>query len=269
MHDSRRGPGTYYRYQPRRINAYLEPADPSTLLQQDPNDKRRAVLTSFKVHASVLQRIRKGSDRYAPIVLPRDYEVVGEVHPSEMESDAQRQARMDGQEWIWNYVWKRRVNYFLTLAVTIGLLALPLIQMVWKPAPCTSNCYLGAGIRAIGGILPSALDPWVQAYAAAPVWSLVVAAVIWALTRRARRLQTMIDDRMRALWAPHQSRPALAAAETSSVKERLIKRLRTAYGYRRSFQVLKWTVLPTAFAATLVLGPLALLLSVLATQRPS
>lgn len=93
------------------------------------------------------------------------------------------------------------------------MLALPLIQTIWKPAPCTSNCYLGDGIRAVGSsLLPGALDPWVEAYAATPVWFLAIAFVIWRLTRRARRLQTKIDDRMRALWAPHEPGPVWPAS---------------------------------------------------------
>ncbi len=36
IHDSRAGLGAYYRYQPRKIAAWLDPVDPTTLSLRDP-----------------------------------------------------------------------------------------------------------------------------------------------------------------------------------------------------------------------------------------
>src|SRR5690606_5284510 len=60
MHDSRRGLASYYRYQPRRIDARMAKPEPTALIMRSPNDRGR--LTSVKIHESVLERICVGAD---------------------------------------------------------------------------------------------------------------------------------------------------------------------------------------------------------------
>ena len=45
IHDSRAGFGAYYRYQPRKIGAWLEPVTPETLSLRDPEAQAAAVST--------------------------------------------------------------------------------------------------------------------------------------------------------------------------------------------------------------------------------
>ena len=76
LHDSRAGMGAYYRYQPRKIAAWLHPVDSQTLSLRDPaitdsRGKSRGLLRSVTVHESVINRIATGTDRYAPITLPK------------------------------------------------------------------------------------------------------------------------------------------------------------------------------------------------------
>ena len=113
LHDSRAGLGAYYRYQPRKIAAWLDPVDSRTLSLRDPaiNDDRgrsRGLLRSVKVHESVINRIATGTDRYAPITLPEDVRASsrrrwqGETAPqadSETPADAARtgHAETDGR----------------------------------------------------------------------------------------------------------------------------------------------------------------------------
>ena len=128
IHDSRRGLAGYYRYQPRKMSARVEPRDPSTLIMQDP-DLDHGLLRSVHVHASVLNRIRRGADCYAPIVLPRDYEVVGPVQGAP-ETAAEAATRAT-QEYVWNQVWRKRLT-FANVAASLILAAMPLIQ---RPPP--------------------------------------------------------------------------------------------------------------------------------------
>ena len=93
LHDSRAGLSAYYRYQPRRIAAWIDPADPRTHSLRDPaitNAKGtpRGLLRSVKVHESVINRIATGTDRYAPITLPESFEIV----PPQVEGENSPQA---------------------------------------------------------------------------------------------------------------------------------------------------------------------------------
>src|SRR6185369_6957707 len=80
IHDSRSGLGSYYRYQPRRIAAWLEPVEIDTLSLRDPDTdikgRSRGLLLQVKLHESVVHRIVSGTDRYAPITLPPKFIVV-------------------------------------------------------------------------------------------------------------------------------------------------------------------------------------------------
>jgi len=103
IHESRAGVGSYYRYQPRKIDLWLQ-VDPKTLKKtlslRDPlvmypatkddgtpippsEQKRqppRGLLVSTKIHESVIARIAAGTDRYAPITLPERFEIVPQRH---------------------------------------------------------------------------------------------------------------------------------------------------------------------------------------------
>lgn len=85
IHDSRSGFASYYRYQPRKIRAFLaRPKDDaaltSTLGLRDPligqERAQKGLLETPVVHESVVARIATGTDGYAPIVLPEQYHVV-------------------------------------------------------------------------------------------------------------------------------------------------------------------------------------------------
>ena len=81
IHDSRKGLAGYYRYQPRKIAAWLDPVDDKTYGLRDPQiiddatKRPKGLLTSVKVHESVIARIASGTDRYAPITLPDAFEI--------------------------------------------------------------------------------------------------------------------------------------------------------------------------------------------------
>lgn len=85
IHDSRGGLGSYYRYQPRKISAFLagdakDDMVTSTLGLRDPqvgaDRNEKGLLDKVVVHESVVARIATGTDGYAPIGLPPAYEVI-------------------------------------------------------------------------------------------------------------------------------------------------------------------------------------------------
>ena len=184
IHDSRAGVGAYYRYQPRKIAAWLDPVDARTLSLRDPaitddRGKSRGLLRSVKVHESVINRIATGTDRYAPITLPKTFRIVppqaarGERSPGR-QSDARpgssgglskpmidpafardwritlaADARAGAMESIWNLVWWRRIIYFVTLAATLLLLSLPLMvgRLPRPPILTDGRTWIGGVIR--------------------------------------------------------------------------------------------------------------------------
>jgi len=165
IHDSRGGMGSYYRYQPRKLAAFIaaprqDPIVTTTLSLRDPlvGDGRaeKGLLTKVVVHESVVARIATGTDGYAPIVLPAAYEVVP-PRPSVSETSAlatsggnkAEDAQPDKatpllpdhvRDWLtpastaataqamegpWNYVLGRRMTYFATVILMILLVTMP------------------------------------------------------------------------------------------------------------------------------------------------
>ena len=172
MHDSRSGIGAYYRYQPRKIAAWLDWSkdrdNKRYLMFRDPdvrdrNGKSRGLLRRANVHESVIARINSGTVRYAPIALPRGFKVVppqkeGETveqatttqgklkcrydHPpspplltaeTRARAEAEADDRFAAQENICNLAWVRRITYFATVVLTILLVTLPIVKPLQNP----------------------------------------------------------------------------------------------------------------------------------------
>jgi uncharacterized protein (DUF2235 family) len=265
LHDSRRGVGAYYRYQPRKISAHTSKPDPTTLLMQDPERETSATLVSVKIHDSVFRRIEQGTDRYAPIVLPDSYTIVSTGRgQSQRPVESSPDKRAEDQERVWDRVWKRRVNYFLTVGFSAYLLLLPLWNAFWPPSACAGpQCLLAPVIRAAGSVIPAIAHMWVDAFAAAPGRSAFVLVVIALLLGRSKRIQTESRDEMRALW--EKSMGLSGATTPPKPTNRLIRKLRRHPAYQHFFQSLKWTVLPVVFG-WLILAVAAVLVVALLTM---
>jgi uncharacterized protein (DUF2235 family) len=148
LYDSRAGLASYFRYEPRSMPKY---ADHPEILPM--------------VHGSVIMRMGRGSDQYAPIILPHQFWVVapdGELLPMTAPDDAlsldatKKQmamaapatksrediaaekaelkavmaddlARPDSEAvgLVWDTVWWRRLCYALTLTLTAVVVAYP------------------------------------------------------------------------------------------------------------------------------------------------
>lgn len=251
IHNSRSGVAAYYRYQPRKIAARLQPRDPTTRVFQDP-DFRHGLLAKARIHASVFQRIALGSDGYAPIGLPGQYEVEGGGTP-----EPHAAIRAQAQERVWDAVWRRRVNYFLTVGLTLGLAAMGFLPPA--ESSCVGpQCVITPVLRTVGDFLPGFAARWIDAFADRPLLFLVLAGAIAWLLAHTRKTEQSIRDRMRGLFRLSMSSPgAPPLALHEAVQERgFIRGPRSSRVYQASLQYLKWRALP-AGAAVLIYAVVA------------
>ncbi|MEA3060431.1 MAG: hypothetical protein QOJ94_212 [Sphingomonadales bacterium] len=285
MHDSRSGLGAYYRYQPRKIAAWLDPLDKRYLMLQDPDiegpgGREQGLLRRVLVHESVIARIDTGTDRYAPIALPERFEVIppqteGEtveqatseteepLHrppPSEPLIAPQVRSRLKAsederfacQENLWDLVWKRRLSYFLTVGATLLLVALPL----GNPFPfleqsCSDGrCVLPNIIRSAKMLVPGFADRWIEAFALYPVTAIALAVAIWWIWRWGQSLEARLGDSSHRLW-----RSAIdgQVPEPQRCTPSRLRNWRESLGYQQLFRALKWYVLPGLFGLLMML----------------
>lgn len=240
LYDPRKGLGGYYRYGPRHITVLGE-----ELLSRS-GDKFIP-----KIHESVLKRIKNNAHLYAPIGLPAEYAIVtsaGEVLPpvqNPHEKPAQALARSRLQEKIWNFVWMRRIVYFMTVSVSLYLAAFPLMKALPRTAELESPLrWVSDIVRLVGGFLPGALDPWINGYARDPVQFLVVAVCLIASLLIGARLSNRIQNDMGVLWGQSLNANLGAAQDPHD----FIFRLRTHPWYRAAHYALKRGLAPAFFA---------------------
>jgi uncharacterized protein (DUF2235 family) len=283
LHDSRAGLGSYYRYQPRRIAAWLNPVTADTLSLRDPDTniggRSRGLLQEVKVHESVIHRIVSGTDRYAPVTLPPKFVVVppqkeGENVP---QADSQTPAssqlvvprpmidwriviglnaddvaadREKASESVWNKVWWRRLTYFATLAATLLLLALPLYvkKLGTPPVLADGRTWIGGPIRLLTIVLPSFAGRLVEVYADNPFYFLVLAVVILILVAAGNGIERNLRDGMRAIWERS------LAGQPQSERRSWVQRFRTSPRYQRFISAMKWYVLPDGVIAPLTVA---------------
>jgi uncharacterized protein (DUF2235 family) len=266
LNDSRSGFAGYYRYRPRNLrDLYRLPPYKLSIKQDvrrvlrmlvnkdDPEDELReewggepALRPVPKIHEAVLDRIKNGNDGYAPIVLPQEYKVVtdaGELVPNTshpVDTHAATRARRQGKVWDW--VWARRIVYFLTVFAALYLAALPLIEK-WRPGRGAASPFeiVTPLIDLAGAFLPSFVKPWLDAFRNSPGRFVVGLAALLVLMWIGGWMQTRIRDLMRAIW----NEPAKPAERGES----WIHWLRSAGPYKAFFYVLKHWILPTIFAA--------------------
>ena len=249
MHDSRSGLGGYYRYQPRKLSARLEGAnDPTTLIVQDPDLRGRRLLTRVQVHESVVRRIAAGVDGYAPIVLPETYDVIrGRRATPALPAERLAPARAREQEAVWDIVWKRRLNYFGAVGLSLAIVSMPWIFK--SPAACTGpQCLLSPIIEGAGALLPGFLERWVETFSRNPGAFLLLAIALFMLVKNARRLQASITDTMRGLWKDSFELGAIEPVARS----RFIRGLRPNRIYQGLLRAIKWRIVPAAFGISLL-----------------
>lgn len=281
LHNSREGVGAYYRYQPRKIRALLNPIDHRTLILRDPEVSRgigpHGLLTKVRIHESVIARITAGTDRYAPIALPADFEIIRVKGPlsrpmlpredldryDEIPAERRRE-RFDLQENAWNLIWWRRLTYFVTVLASLALVAIPIYPTLFEGIEkiCSdARCFASTPIGWLGYVLPDIAKLWLGSFVDKPVATLLLIALIFALLAFGRSLEAKLRDRVRGLWdAYFEEKPW-----PRQPRGKRLRAFRESSFYQYLLFSLKWRVMPT-IAGGLILLSLALVGLATATQ---
>jgi uncharacterized protein (DUF2235 family) len=224
LYDPRKGLGGYYRYGPRKLvpHFYRE----SKKEEDDEIEVERA-----KIHESVFKRIANHAHAYAPVGLPPYYDVVkdnGEiVSPDQYGFETLQAAgkRGEAQEHVWNEIWKRRIAYFATVGATIWLVVFPLVSSAQRADEYYSRLrWVSDLVRFIGGFLPGAASTWVNGYARAPFWFVVMVVLLAGLLYLSSRIAARTSGLMSAIWRKTPAAP-------SGLPTNLIYRLRSSPAY--------------------------------------
>jgi hypothetical protein len=162
-------------------------------------------------------------------------------------------------ERVWNFVWWRRVAYFITLFGTVFLASMPL----WREVkPCSSwICFISPWIAALEFALPGFAATWTQVFASNPDWCLIGAAVIFFGMAMGWHLDARIPDEMRGLLYRTSLRPPRPEGMTDFARPRergwvnqTVQWLRLGRAYEPFWDVVRRLVFPgAAFVAATVL----------------
>ena len=226
LNDSRKGLASYYRYKPRNLKAIYEapPYKPSIsddartiwrLLRKvkDPQDEILADLYPGvpllprpipMIHEAVFARIEHGTDRYAPVVIPAPgfYRITGKdgaVADGPHAADPPKRSSV--QDDVWNWIWLRRVVYFLTVFATAFVAFIPFF-VIYKPGfgLSTVGRFVNPVVSAARSLMPAFLEPWFVAFRNAPGFLLVGAAMAGVLMLIGKNLKDTIYDVQRVAW---------------------------------------------------------------------
>ena len=267
LNNSRKGLASYYRYKPRNLaDIYKEPpyklsirADARTIRrllrkQDDPQaeiledlhpDMSRQVLPVPKptIHDSVFERIEQGTDRYAPVVVPapdryKFTDGAGAVFEGPHRVDPP--GRSGVQDDVWNWIWLRRVVYFLTVFCTLFVASIPFF-VIYAPGFGRGSVggFVNPIVDAAASFLPAALDPWFVAFRNAPGFVLIGAVAIGVSLLFGANLQQTVRDVARVAWHAPGSHIRLAGWRAA------VYRLRRFGIYPATFYVLTHWILPT------------------------
>lgn len=263
LNDSRKGLASYYRYKPRNLKELYE-APPYKLSISD--DVRAIWLLLRKkenrqladlgegvpllptpipiVHDAVFARIEHGTDRYAPVVIPArgHYQTTdksGVVMPKPHAADPEKRSK--AQDDVWNWIWLRRVIYFLSAFATAFVVFIPFFVIY---APGFGHSIVGRFVNplvsAAESFLPSFLGPWFVAFRNAPGFVLIGAIMVGIFMLIGQNLQETIHDVSRMAWHHPEGYEKLTGWRAS------VYQLRRFGIYKAFFYVLTHWILPTA-----------------------
>lgn len=207
IYNPRGGLSGLYRYMPRQI------AD----LSMDEKHLGGGMVVEIerpKIHESVFTRVRQGTDSYAPFTLPRRYDVVrtnGDIVPGVVpeladaaqgaqETEAQADLRCQRQARLWDMAWRRRTLYFVTLAFTLALIAVP---WLFKPAHLDWGGWtqiFSFVPSVLAWFLPDVLSGWLDSYHGNPALLLLLVLGGLAFGYLGGRKEKQIRRLMRDMW---------------------------------------------------------------------
>jgi hypothetical protein len=166
-----------------------------------------------------------------------------------------RVSRVTRQEKVWDWVWARRIVYFLTVFASLFLAALPIIEK-WRPGrgPASPAEIIVPIIDMVAAFLPNFAKPWLDAFRNSPGRFLIGAVLVGFLLYTGGWMQGHIRDVMRGIWRTPTA-PAI-------VPGGFIYKLRSAGPYRALFYLLKHWLLPSIFALLIFIILLAVVVAV-------
>lgn len=277
IHDSREGVAAYFRYQPRKIDALMhyDGEDGQAMMRRtaqlrDPvysrkDGKWRGLLTCCCVHESVFVRIAAGTDNYAPITLPEHFRIepaksgshIGNPNyallSNEVETILDRDAepRALAQEAIWDWVWWRRITYFLTFLISLALATFPWwgARVPGLNITVDHRWALRTPIGWMEPFIPGFLKPWFQAFAESTiVFSLFVIAILACLAI-SQWQERNLRDLTRLVWWDAMNKDRQPAERRIT----FVQKFRSSGWYQLPFHVFKWYFLPFIFGVSMLL----------------
>ena len=109
--------------------------------------------------------------------------------------------RERAQDRLWNYVWLRRLAYFVTLAATLHLVAFWLFHTQNAEHEYNSRFWLASEfVRLVESSLPRSFHWWTDWYAGNPEWFAGGIIVLMVLMALGSSLSGPIQDFMRIIW---------------------------------------------------------------------
>jgi Uncharacterized alpha/beta hydrolase domain (DUF2235) len=268
LNDSRKGLASYYRYKPRNLKDLYEapPYKPSIgddwrtirRLARGGKDLHPEILAELApsagdtllptplpiIHESVFGRIAGGTDRYAPVVIPAPefYKVTdrdGAVFDGPHAVDP-GQWRSSVQDDVWNWIWLRRVVYFLTAFATAFVVFIPFFVIYWPEFGRDAvGGFVNPVVDAAASFLPKFLDPWFVAFRDAPGFVLIGAVAVAFLMLVGANLRETIYDASRVAWHEPTAYVKLTGWRAA------VYRLRRYRAYQVFFYVLTHWIVPT------------------------
>jgi uncharacterized protein (DUF2235 family) len=273
QYDSRQGLGGAYRYAPRNLQELMEDEFKPRFSQNNENEYTVRPKIIPKIHYSVLERIRADVDGYAPIGLPRWYDVIerdgaittetnNSIWPEKAE-DAR--ARCQRQERVWDLVWWKRLLYFISVLLVVLLIVLPkLPSREWPVLSLWGIVDLvrygvGTPLSRFATYIPGGLGRWLAFYGDHPGLFIVMILLLSVVLYFGSRLQGRIFDLMRTIL--HAKDEPVVGAKQKTAKEMVaedasggpVRWLRTNNGVRRLSQVWKENFVPVLVVLLLIL----------------
>ena len=267
LNDSRKGLASYYRYKPRNLKELYEapPYKPSIIddwrtikrLARGDKDMHPEILAELHpsagdtllaaplpiIHEFVFGRIAGGTDRYAPVVIPapKFYKLTGKDGAiSDGPHAVDPQWRSSVQDDVWNWIWLRRVVYFLTVFATAFVVLIPFF-VIYRPefGRDVVGGIVNPVVDAAASFLPKFLEPWFVAFRDAPGFTLIGVIAIGVLMFVGANLRQTIQDVSRVAWHAPKAYVKLTGWRAA------VYRLRRYRAYQVFFYVLTHWIVPT------------------------
>ncbi len=233
------------------------------------------LLTSVRVHESAVLRIASGTDNYAPISLPPRFDIVfaddGGLSRRQLHADLAKRIRDRQRDpayaryWngsdavIGDMIWCRRIQYFLLAGLSVLLATMPLWTAFYQrnvdlDVCADGRCVFKPAIRAVGAATGGYAGPWIDAFSANVLPTLVLLAGIATLFVTARAYDLRLRSCARAAWRtmllddPDENGPG------DPPDRKGVARMRATPAYQWTMTALKWFVAPALAAAALLSG---------------